>query len=450
MGGAISGFWPDVLGRIYKEVSRQNFDTWIKPVRLCSVNAGNVVLGVPNRFFKEWLMDHYHEVLNRALRDVLERDEVNLSFEIVEGGPAEEHAAEESAPPYQSYDMARGRETKPGINPKYSFDTFVVGPSNQFAHAAALAVAENPGRAYNPLFIYGGVGLGKTHLLCAITSHIQGRSPGISVTYMTSEEFTNELITAIHQNRMTEFRNRYRNTDLLVIDDIQFIAGKERTQEEFFHTFNALHEDFKQIVLSSDRIPKDMPDMEERLRSRFEWGLIADIQAPDLETKAAIVEKKAESEGIKVPGEVAMFLAKNIKSNIRELEGSLIRLGAYASLTGREINLELATSVLRDIITEKEKVMSLDQIIRLVAEHFHIKVADIKSKRRTRNLVEPRQLAMYICHNVAGASLPEVGRAFGGKDHTTVLHACRQVADRRTRDLKYDAMVDSLINTVRQ
>ncbi len=447
MDQTMSGFWPEVLERVYKEVSRQNFETWIKPVRLCSVDSGNIVLGVPNRFFREWLMDHYHEVLHRALKDALGKEEVFLSFEIVGEGsatPDDEQPARPHAPA-----LPRPRELKPGLNPKYTFDTFVVGPSNQFAHAAALAVAENPGRAYNPLFIYGGVGLGKTHLLCAISSYIQSAGSNINVMYMTSEEFTNELITAIHHNRMTEFRNKYRNTDLLVIDDIQFIAGKERTQEEFFHTFNALHEDFKQIVLSSDRVPKDMPDMEERLRSRFEWGLIADIQAPDLETKAAIVEKKADSEGITVPKEVAMFLAKNIKSNIRELEGSLIRLGAYASLTGREINLDLATSVLRDIITEKEKVLSLDQIIKLVADYFHVKVSEMKSRKRTRNLVEPRQLAMYICHRIAGASLPEVGRAFGGKDHTTVLHACRQVDNRRAGDMKYDAVVDSIINTVK-
>lgn len=449
MDRTMSGFWPDVLDRLHKEVSRQNFETWIKPVKLCSVDSTNVVLGVPNRFFREWLMDHYHDTLRRALKDALGKEEVILSFEIVGEGADGETEAGPPEPP-QPHAPFRARDPKPGLNPKYTFETFVVGPSNQFAHAAALAVAENPGRAYNPLFIYGGVGLGKTHLLCAISSSIQRAGSDINVTYMTSEEFTNELITAIHHNRMTEFRNKYRNTDLLVIDDIQFIAGKERTQEEFFHTFNALHDDFKQIVLSSDRVPKDMPDMEERLRSRFEWGLIADIQAPDLETKAAIVEKKAESEGISVPKEVAMFLAKNIKSNIRELEGSLIRLGAYASLTGREINLDLATSVLRDIITEKEKVLSLEQIIKLVADYFHVKVSDMKSKRRTRNLVEPRQLAMYICHRIAGASLPEVGRAFGGKDHTTVLHACRQVDNRRAGDMKYDAVVDGLVNTVKQ
>jgi chromosomal replication initiator protein len=448
MGVAENNFWPEVQNRIQKEVNRQNYDTWIKPVKLLSVSGSGAVLGVPNRFFKEWLIDHYLDAMTRAFKDVLEKDEVSLSFEIVQDGSEEIGRPEPEA--QAKPDTSRPADRQATLHMKYTFDSFVVGPSNQFAHAAAQAVAENPGRAYNPLFVYGGVGLGKTHLLNAICSYIKKKAPGTVVNFLTSEQFTNELITAIHHNRMTEFRNRFRNTDLLVIDDIQFIAGKERTQEEFFHTFNTLHEDFKQIVLSSDRVPKDMPDMEERLRSRFEWGLIADIQPPDLETKAAIVEKKAESEGIKIPKEVAMFLATNIKSNIRELEGSLIRLGAYASLTGREINLELARGVLRDIVTEKENVMGLDQIIKLVADHFHVKVSELKSKRRTRNLVEPRQLAMYICHNIAGASLPEVGRALGGKDHTTVLHACRQVVNKRAGDMKYDAVVDSLIKAVRQ
>ncbi|HEY3347054.1 MAG TPA: chromosomal replication initiator protein DnaA, partial [Nitrospirota bacterium] len=345
-------------------------------------------------------------------------------------------------------------ESKPrtrlhNINPKYSFSNFVVGPSNQFAHAAALAVAENPARAYNPLFVYGGVGLGKTHLLSAICGYVKERSPKTKVTFLTSEEFTNDLISSIHYNRMNDFRNKYRNTDVLVIDDIQFIAGKERTQEEFFHTFNTLHEFSKQIIISSDRFPKEMPDMEERLRSRFEWGLIADIQAPDLETKAAIVEKKAMQEGINIPNDVAMFLATNIKSNIRELEGSLIRLGAYASLTGREISLELARTVLRDIITEKEKVMGPDEMIKIVADHFQIKVSELKSKKRTRNFVLPRQVAMYLCRTVAGASLPEVGKFFGGKDHTTVLHACRQIEERRGADIKFDAEVESLARAVK-
>ena len=450
-------FWLEAQRRVSKEISRQNYDTWIRPVRLLSVKGNGVILGVPNRFFKEWILDHYFEVLTRILMEVFEKEEVNLSFRIQKGekdggkeaeGVSSQEPREEEAKT-TAPGAAQARQRLHGINPKYNFASFVVGPSNQFAHAAALAVAENPGRAYNPLFIYGGVGLGKTHLLNAICGYVKERSPRMRTTILTSEEFTNELIAAIHYNRMTEFRNKYRSTDVLVIDDIQFIAGKERTQEEFFHTFNTLHEDFKQIVLSSDRIPKDMPDMEERLRSRFEWGLIADIQQPDLETKVAIVEKKAASEGITLPNDVAMFLATNIKSNIRELEGSLIRLGAYASLTGREVNLELAKGVLRDLVVEKEKQMSLEQIIKMVAERYSVKVSELKSKRRTRTLVYPRQIAMYICHNVAGASLPEVGRALGGKDHTTVLHACRQVEAHREGDIKYDAEVDALARAVK-
>jgi len=444
--------WVEACKRINREVSSQNYETWIKPVELVSVDGNNIVLGVPNKFFREWLADHYHDIITRSLSESLKVQDIIISFKVTNGrGDRNDEPEDLKAEPVPAAPEVKavGPRHRYQLNPKYTFSSFVVGPSNQFAHAAAMAVAENPGRAYNPLFIYGGVGLGKTHLLNAICSDIQQRDGRAKVMFLTSEEFTNELISAIHHNRMNDFRNKYRSADVLVIDDIQFIAGKERTQEEFFHTFNTLHEEFKQIVLSSDRVPKEMPDMEERLRSRFEWGLIADIQSPDLETKAAIVESKARSEGIEIPNEVAMFIATNIKSNIRELEGSLIRLGAYASLTGLSIDLNLARQVLKDVITERDRTMSLEQIIKLVSDNFNIKVSDIKSKRRTRNLVEPRQIAMYICHRVAGASLPEVGKAFGGKDHTTVLHACRQVDGRRKNDIKYDTMLDSLVKAAK-
>jgi chromosomal replication initiator protein len=452
MQDEVRDLWSEAQKIVAKEISRQNFDTWIRPIRMGSVSGDGVVLSVPNKFFKEWLLEHYFELLSRSLREVLEKEDVDLSFMIMKGiGDAADKEIPEPEPekPHAASDAPRHRTKLHNINPKYNFGNFVVGPSNQFAHAAALAVAENPARAYNPLFVYGGVGLGKTHLLSAICSYIKERSPKTKITFLTSEEFTNELIASIHYNRMAEFRNKYRNTDVLIIDDIQFIAGKERTQEEFFHTFNTLHEYTKQIVISSDRFPKEMPDMEERLRSRFEWGLIADIQPPDLETKAAIVSKKAELEGIIIPKDVAMFLATNVKSNIRELEGSLIRLGAYASLTGREINLDLARNVLRDIITEKDRVMGADEIMKLVADHFQVKVSEIKSKKRTRNLVLPRQVAMYLCRTVAGSSLPETGRVFGGKDHTTVMHACRQIEERRGQDIKFDAEVESLAKAVK-
>ncbi len=463
MQEVVKDIWSQAQELISKEVSRQNFDTWIRPVRLKSIDATGVTLNVPNKFFKEWLLEHYFELLTRTLKEVLERDELAILFHIskgsgISGGYGETYGIEVAGngkdvppPPIEGAPVADPQKIKKphGFNPKYTFSNFVVGKSNEFAHAAAKAVAENPARAYNPLFVYGGVGLGKTHLLSAICAYIKEHSPKTRITFLTSEEFTNELITAIHYNRMTEFRNKYRNTDLLVIDDIQFIAGKERTQEEFFHTFNTLHEYGRQIVLSSDRFPKEMPDMEERLRSRFEWGLIADIQPPDMETKAAIVAKKAEQEGITVPEDVSMFLANNIRSNIRELEGSLIRLGAYASLTGRQVTLELARVVLRDIIAEKERVIGLDEIIKLVADHFQIKISEIKSKKRTRNLVQPRQVAMYLCRTVAGASFPEVGKAFGGKDHTTVLHACRQVEERRANDIKFDAEVEALAKAIK-
>ena len=450
MEEAVRDLWSEVQKKISKEISRQNYETWLKPVKLNSIVGNGVTLDVPNKFFQQWILDHFMESLTRLLGEVLEKDEVTLAFRIMDVEQSEPQEPN-TAPPVQP--RAQVSKDRPkaagGLNPKYTFSSFVVGPSNEFAHAAAMAVADNIGRAYNPFFVYGGVGLGKTHLLNAICCSVKERSPKAKIAFLTSEEFTNELITAIHYNRMTEFRNKYRSADVLVIDDVQFIAGKERTQEEFFHTFNTLHEDEKQIVMSSDRMPKDMRDLEERLRSRFEWGLIADIQPPDLETKAVIVQKKAESEGIPIPKDVAMFLATNIKSNVRELEGSLIRLGAYASLTGREVNMDLARDVLRDIITEKEKVMGLEQVVKLVSDHFQIKVSDIKSKRRTRNLVHPRQIAMYLCHRVVGASLPEVGRVLGGKDHTTVLHACRQVDEKRAADIKYDAVVESLAKTVK-
>ncbi len=448
----VRDFWAEVQKKVAREISRQNFDTWIKPVRLNSITDDGVILNVPNKFFKEWLLEHYFDLLSRSFKDILEKEDLSLLFKIAKGTePDQEHpglAELEASAPIPA-EPPKHKTKLHNINPKYNFSNFVVGPSNQFAHAAALAVAENPAKAYNPLFVYGGVGLGKTHLLSAICSYVKERSPKTKVTFLTSEEFTNDLIASIHYNRMAEFRNKYRNTDLLVIDDIQFIAGKERTQEEFFHTFNTLHEYSKQIIISSDRFPKEMPEMEERLRSRFEWGLIADIQPPDLETKAAIIAKKAVQEGINIPKDVTIFLATNIKSNVRELEGSLIRLGAYSSLTGRDINLELARSVLRDIITEKEKVMGLDEIIKLVAEHYQIKVSEIKSKKRTRNLVHPRQMAMYLCRTVAGASLPEVGKAFGGKDHTTVMHACRQIEERRAADIKLDAEAESLAKAIK-
>jgi chromosomal replication initiator protein len=329
------------------------------------------------------------------------------------------------------------------MNPKYTFKNFVVGASNQFAHAACLAVAEAPAQAYNPLFLYGGVGLGKTHLLNAIGNHIAETSD-LRIAYVTTEQFTNEVINSIRYDKMMDLRKRFRNIDMLLIDDVQFLAGKERTQEEFFHTFNTLYEAHKQIVLSSDRSPKEIANTEERLQSRFGWGLIADLQPPDVETRIAILRKKSDDEGIALPEEVIQFLAANMKSNIRELEGSLVRLGAYASLTGQPIVLDMARNVLRDLIGEKKKIIAMDDIEEAVATRFHVKISEMKSRRRSKTLVHPRQIAMYLCRELTDASFPEIGRHFGGKDHTTIIHACKQIARAKEADSTLNATLESL------
>jgi chromosomal replication initiator protein len=329
------------------------------------------------------------------------------------------------------------------LNPKYTFNSFVIGNSNRFAHAASLAVAEAPAKAYNPLFIYGGVGLGKTHLMHAIGHYILQNNPKSKVVYVSSEKFTNELINSIKDDKNVDFRNKYRNVDVLLIDDIQFIAGKERTQEEFFHTFNALYEADKQIILSSDRPPKEIPTLEDRLRSRFEWGLIADIQAPDFETRIAILKKKADVENLNIPNEVMVYIATKIKSNIRELEGALIRIVAYSSLTNKEISVDLAAEALKDIISnEQNKQVTIDLIQDIVANYFNLKVDELKSSRRTRNIAFPRQIAMYLSRKLTDMSLPKIGEEFGGRDHTTVIHAYEKIST----NLKKDESLKNVIN----
>jgi chromosomal replication initiator protein len=344
--------------------------------------------------------------------------------------------------------IRRHRNEATFLNPKYTFETFVVGSSNQFVHAGCLAVGEQLSKAYNPLFIYGGVGLGKTHLLHAIGHLVLRRNGRLRLSYVSSEKFTNDLINAIRFDSTVEFRNRYRSLDLLLIDDIQFIAGKERTQEEFFHTFNELYDSTKQIVISSDSLPREIPTLEERLRSRFEWGLIADIQPPDLETKAAILRKKAQAEAVRLPDEVSLFIAKNVQSNIRELEGSLVRLIAYASLTGREISLELAQETLKELNAERAKVITLGAIQRAVADFFRVKVEDLKSKDRNQGIVLPRQVAMYLSRTMTASSLPAIGEAFGGKDHTTVIHSCEKIKRRLAGDDGFRRQIESLTQSI--
>src|SRR6266481_456367 len=423
--------WDEVLAKVEGKVNRHSFATWFRPTNYLALQGSSLLIGVPNAQFKDWLTKNYQGVLTEALVD-LGHKEVHVVFEEA----AEATAA--AAPPGPEREVS-------SLNPKYTFDSFVVGSSNQFAHAAARAVAEIPSKSYNPLFIYGGVGLGKTHLMHAIGHYIQARQKRLVLVYMSADRFINEMINAIRFDRLPSFRQKYRSIDVLLVDDIQFIAGKDRTQEEFFHIFNALHDGQKQIVISSDCPPRQIPTLEERLHSRFEWGLIADIQPPDIETKVAILKRKAELDKINLPDSVALFIASKIKSNIRELEGSLVRLTAYASLKGLPVDLDLAHEVLRTIIAEESSGVSIDLIQKTVATHYRLKVADLKSKNNSRTIAVPRQVAMYLCKTLTKASLPEIGREFGGKHHTTVLHSVNKIAQLYANDSVFHKAINSLI-----
>ena len=432
--------WSGVIDYVGQKVSGQNMETWLKPVSIESLDEQEVVLSVPNRFSGEWIREHYLDLIREGIKKVTGLTPQARVFCRDENGIA---AATQ-------LDVPQRGKRKSNLNSRYVFDTFVVGAGNQFAHAASRKVAEKPGNAYNPLFIYGGVGLGKTHLLNAVGNHLLMERPETKIVYISSEQFTNEVINSIRYDKMLDFRNRYRTVDCLLIDDIQFIAGKERTQEEFFHTFNTLYEANKQIVISSDRSTKEMSEIEERLRSRFEMGLIADIQPPDLETKIVILRKKSEMEGIPLPNDVALFLASHVRTNIRELEGSLIRLGAFCSLTGQEISLDLAKRVLRDTIQEKKQTITVEEIQKAVADRFQVKLTDLKSKRRTKNLVYPRQVSMYLCREMTNLSFPEIGRCFGGKDHSTVIHACKQIEKAKEEDFNVKTVLESLIQHLKE
>ncbi len=441
---SVNTVWEEALQYIQGRVPKQVYDTWFMPVHLDRIEDSTAHIGVPNKFFGEWLDAHYAALLAEAVSTARGGGQTTVAFTVRDKAVLPHSEASAPSSLQRAGNQSKSRR---GIqlNPKYTFKNFVVGAGNQFAHAACMAVAEQPGQTYNPLFIYGGVGLGKTHLLNAIGNHVAEHSD-LRIAYLTTEQFTNEVINSIRYDKMMDLRKRYRHIDMLMIDDIQFLVGKERTQEEFFHTFNALYEGHKQIVLSSDRFPKDMPDIEERLRSRFEWGLIADLQPPDVETRIAILRKKSEDEGVKLPEDVIQFLSVTMKSNIRELEGSLVRLGAYASLTGQVITLELAKNLLRDLIGDKKKVVAMDDIQEAVCAKFHVKLTELKSRRRSKTLVQPRQIAMYLCRELTDSSYPEIGRQFGGKDHTTIIHACRQVAKAR----EADAVLQTTIETLRE
>lgn len=440
----INKTWVDVLEFISPKVGDEAIETWFQPLELECLTDEQATIRVPNRFFGEWLGRNYKDLLIEAFHHAEKIKPTDIIFVLKEEQERETspivNSGKKESPQFSPSTKSR---RQPLPNPKYTFSTFVVGASNQFAHAACLAVAESPAKAYNPLFIYGGVGLGKTHLLNSIGNYVADRMDQ-RIAYVTTEQFTNEVINSIRYDKMMELRRRYRNVDMLLIDDIQFLAGKERTQEEFFHTFNSLYEAGKQIVLSSDRFPKEMPSMEERLRSRFEWGLIADLQQPDVETRIAILRKKSEEEGIAINEDVIQLLAANLKSNVREIEGALIRLGAYASLTGQQITVDMAKNILRDLLGSKRKVITAEDIQEAVASRFHVKISDLKSKRRTKTLVYPRQIAMFLCRDLTDASFPEIGRDFGGKDHTTIIHACKQMKKNQETDATLRSTLESL------
>ena len=429
--------WDKTLNIIKAEITEVSFNTWIKSIVPVKFDNGTLKLGVPNNFTKEILEGRYKDLIMNAFKLITSKKYL-IDFFIMS-----EEAIDLDEKKIPKNSVIVNDEMTALLNPKYTFNTFVIGNSNRFAHAASLAVAESPARAYNPLFIYGGVGLGKTHLMHAIGHYILQNNPKSKVVYVSSEKFTNELINSIKDDKNVEFRNKYRNVDVLLIDDIQFIAGKERTQEEFFHTFNALHESNKQIILSSDRTPKEIPTLEDRLRSRFEGGLIADIQPPDFETRIAILKKKADIDNINIDNEVMVYIATKIKSNIRELEGALIRIVAYSSLTNREVSVDLASEALKDIISSKHaKQINVDLIQDVVSSYFNLRIDDFKSQRRTRNVAYPRQIAMYLCRKLTDMSLPKIGEEFGGRDHSTVIHAYEKVSNK----LKEDESLKETIN----
>lgn len=448
--------WVRILDALEKKINRHSYDTWLKPTRFSHSEGAILFVRVPTPEFR-----HIGEKYADLIQEAIER--LGLEYQDVEFV-----TPEPAAPPPMRHDggfaptstqMAPSNAMRPSqsrfdwdgaaqLSPKYTFDAFVIGSGNQFAHAASLAVAERPSKAYNPLFLYGGVGMGKTHLMQAIGHEVKRHMPEAAICYLSAERFTNEMINAIKHDRMTTFRDRFRTMDVLLIDDIQFLAQKERTQEEFFHTFNALHESMKQIVIASDRPPKELAEIEDRLRSRFEWGLIADIQPPDLETKVAILQKKADLEKVELPTNVALFIASNIRSNVRELEGALIRLIAYASLTGATVNLSTTQQVLKNFIDAQTRKVTIEAIQKSVAEQFGLRVAEIKQKNNSRSIVYPRQIAMFLSKHLTEASLPEIGRQFGGKHHTTVLHSVDKIEEARKADKDLNRLLNKLTETL--
>ena len=437
--------WERVLKDLEAKIGKDAVETWFQQTALDEISGSVVRVVVSSKFFGEWLDRNYRSLITQTLeeQDIVDETPLDVQFIVKE-------SAAQSDPAYTRIQgvVGSGRIRKGQfLNPNYTFENFVVGASNQYAHAASMAVAETPGKTYNPYFIYGGVGLGKTHLLSSIGNFVAERTD-FRIAYVTTEQFTNEVINSIRYDKMIELRRRYRHVDMLLIDDIQFLAGKERTQEEFFHTFNALYEARKQIVFSGDCFPKEMPGIDERLRSRFEWGLIADIKQPDVETRIAILRKKSEDADLAVGDEVLQLLAVNLKNNIRELEGALIRLKAHSSFTGESITTDIAKDVLRDVLGTERKTITQEHVQEAVASRFRVKISDLKSKRRTKTLVYPRQIAMYLSRELTDASFPEIGQAYGGKDHTTIIHACKQVDKALGTDLELKKVIESLKNEI--
>ena len=452
--------WQETLSLLEKELIRPSFETWIKVLSPLSFENGTFEIGTTRLIVKEWVETRYLSLIRKSMEVILNQPVIiSITTVPVDSAHPINDPLVPTTPPFElpkspatnMYSPARTKieENVSPLNPKYTFDSFVIGNSNRFAHAASLAVAEMPAKVYNPFFIYGGVGLGKTHLMHAIGHRILQIHPENKVLYISSEKFTNDFINAIMSGHPESFRNRYRNIDVLLIDDIQFLAKKEQTQEEFFHTFNALHEANKQIIISSDRPPKDIPTLEDRLRSRFEWGLTTDIQSPDLETRIAILRKKALLENITMPNDVIVYISTRIDNNIRELEGAFNRVNAYSFLNRRPITIELAMESLKDLFPkDKTNQVTPQRIQEIVVAHFRIKIEDLVSKRRTRNVTVPRQLAMYLCRELTDWSLPKIGEFFGGRDHTTVIHAYEKVNRERQEDNRIASLLTELSSKI--
>ena len=449
--------WLRILGALEKKISRHSYDTWLKPTRYSHASGKVLFVRVPTPEFhhiEEKFGDQIQEAMDtlvpeyEEVRFVTAEEDPSVPPLRADGAFAPVSVPAAATPATAARQQRFDWDSAAQLNPRYTFDAFVIGTGNQFAHAAAQAVAERPSKAYNPLFLYGGVGMGKTHLMQAIGHEVKRRQPQAAICYVSSEKFTNEMINSLRYDRMTSFRDKFRNVDVLLIDDIQFLAQKERTQEEFFHTFNALHESMKQIVIASDRPPKELAEVEDRLRSRFEWGLIADIQPPDLETKVAILQKKAESEKVVLGTDLALYIASNVRTNVRELEGALIRLIAYCSLTGAEINLLTAQQVLKNFIDSQARRITIDSIQKAVAEQFGLRTAEIKAKSNSRAIVFPRQVAMYLAKQMTEASLPEIGRQFGGKHHTTVMHSIAKIEQQRQSDKDLNRLLTKITETL--